>query len=127
MFQDNESVTFMGRVAKALIRMTGDTRRIVFIEHYLAFYEQSNGRWSEVLTMRSFAKLKKCLGINGLQGLDRLFGFMIVSELKGLFKHMNRAVDPLKHHIVNEFIQKLKNLSIFVDGYDRIFTDLRRL
>ncbi len=60
-------VNFMGRLLKEILNLT-DSRKTTYIESTLGFYD--NG--IPVLTMKTMTLLGRCIGISGLNGLDRL-------------------------------------------------------
>ena len=62
------TMNFMGRLLKALIELT-DQKTTVYIDHSLGFFELSTGR--EILTMKTLGLLYKCIGLSGMNGLDR--------------------------------------------------------
>jgi len=62
------TINFMGRLLKALIELT-DQRSTVYIDHSLGFFELNTGR--EILTMKTLGLLYKCIGLSGMNGLDR--------------------------------------------------------
>lgn len=79
---------FMGRVLNALLRMTEPSTTI---------YSPECGGWftpdgTEVCGVSTFALLRKCLGISGLSGLDRLLGFRIVFELQQFLKFYRSVI-----------------------------------
>lgn len=59
----------MGRLLKEILNLT-DSRKTTYIEATLGFYEQG----VPILTMKTMALLGRCIGISGLNGLDRLLG-----------------------------------------------------
>jgi hypothetical protein len=58
-------------------------RTTVYIEHMTAWYDLKTH--NEVITLKFFSKITKSVGTAGLTGLDRLFSFMIVTELQVCF------------------------------------------
>jgi hypothetical protein len=55
----------------------------VYIEHMTAWYDLKTH--NEVINLKFFSKITKSVGTAGLTGLDRLFSFMIVTELQVCF------------------------------------------
>lgn len=81
-------VNFMGRVLACLLRMT---------EPQSTIYSPECGGWftsdgQEVCGIGTFALLRKCVGISGLAGLDRLLSFRIVYELQQFLKFYRSAI-----------------------------------
>jgi WASH complex subunit strumpellin len=64
----------MGRLLKALINLT-ESKSTVYIDHSLGFFELNTGR--EILTMKSLGLLYKCIGLSGMNGLDRYIFFFL--------------------------------------------------
>jgi WASH complex subunit strumpellin len=62
------TVNFMGRLLKALQSFT-DPRTTLFLENPLGFYEIGTGK--DVLTMKTLGLLYRCIGVSGLNGLDK--------------------------------------------------------
>jgi Hereditary spastic paraplegia protein strumpellin. len=58
-------------------------RTTVYIEHMTAWYDLKTR--NEVINLKFFSKITKSVGTAGLTGLDRLFSFMIVTELQVCF------------------------------------------
>jgi hypothetical protein len=58
-------------------------RTTVYIEHMTAWYDLKTH--NEVINLKFFSKITKSVGTAGLTGLDRLFSFMIVTELQVCF------------------------------------------
>ncbi|KAJ8877566.1 hypothetical protein PR048_022021 [Dryococelus australis] len=76
---DSASVNFIGRLAREIIRIT-DPKMTVYVENMTAWYDLRTH--TEILNMKFFSKIKRAIGTAGLTGLDRLFSFMIVTELQ---------------------------------------------
>ena len=86
---DNNSVTFIGRLARELIRIT-DHRTTVYIEHSLAWYDLKTQ--VEVLNYKIFSKILEAIGTPGLTGLDKLISFYIVTELDSTVRHIEKNI-----------------------------------
>ena len=77
--KSENSLTFLGRVINTLLTFT-DPRKYNYLPHTLSFFEESEkGGFS--VTMNTFGMIKKCIGVNGMHGVDKLLSFMIVSEM----------------------------------------------
>ncbi|XP_063976642.1 WASH complex subunit 5 [Diachasmimorpha longicaudata] len=81
--EGNGSGSFMGRLAKELIRIT-DPKTTVYVEHSLAWYELKTQL--EVLDHRVFSMILKAIGTPGLFGLDKLLAYYTYVELGNLYK-----------------------------------------
>lgn len=55
-------------------------RNTVYIEQKAAWYDLKTH--AEIINLKFFSKITKSIGTAGLTGLDRLFCFMIVTELQ---------------------------------------------
>ena len=62
------TVNFMGRLLKVLMQLT-NANSTVYIDHALGFFEIGSGR--EIITMKTLGVLYKCIGVSGLNGLDK--------------------------------------------------------
>ncbi|EZA48313.1 hypothetical protein DMN91_008109 [Ooceraea biroi] len=86
---DNNSLTFMGRLARELIHIT-EPRTTVYIEHSLAWYDIKTQ--NEVLNYKIFSVILETIGTPGLSGLDKLISFFIVIELEALIHHIEKGL-----------------------------------
>ncbi|KZC05129.1 PREDICTED: WASH complex subunit strumpellin [Dufourea novaeangliae] len=84
---DNNSVTFIGRLARELTRIT-EPRTTVYIEHSLAWYDLKTQ--AEVLNYKIFSKILEAIGTPGLTGLDKLISFYIVTELNTMIRYIEK-------------------------------------
>ncbi|XP_076630517.1 WASH complex subunit strump [Colletes latitarsis] len=86
---DNNCVTFIGRLARELVRIT-DSRTTVYIEHSLAWYDLRTQ--AEVLNYKIFSKILEAIGTPGLTGLDKLISFYIVTELGNMTHYIEKNI-----------------------------------
>ncbi|XP_047110859.1 LOW QUALITY PROTEIN: WASH complex subunit 5 [Schistocerca piceifrons] len=86
---DNTSVNFIGRLARELLRVT-DPKCTVYIEQKTAWYDMKTH--NEIMNIKSFSKITRSVGTAGLTGLDRLFSFMIVTELQNFVNSLQRGI-----------------------------------
>ncbi|XP_014473018.1 PREDICTED: WASH complex subunit strumpellin isoform X2 [Dinoponera quadriceps] len=86
---DNTSLTFMGRLARELIRIT-DPKTTVYIDHSLAWYDIRTQ--NEVLNYKIFSVILETIGTPGLSGLDKLISFYIVMELEALVHYVEKNI-----------------------------------
>ncbi|XP_050425351.1 WASH complex subunit 5 isoform X2 [Adelges cooleyi] len=89
---DNQSMTFIGRLARELIRIT-DPKITVYKEQTTAWYDYKTNE--EIINIRFYSCITNSIGICGLTGLDKLIGFMIVTELK-------KVIDYLQTNVVKD-------------------------
>ncbi|XP_051156223.1 WASH complex subunit 5 isoform X2 [Leptopilina boulardi] len=86
---DSNSVTFMGRLAHELIRIT-DPKTTVYIEHTLAWYDLRNQ--TEIIDHKVFSMILKAMGTPGLSRLDKMISFYVAVELENLVQYVNQGV-----------------------------------
>ncbi|KAL0245346.1 hypothetical protein GEMRC1_009425 [Eukaryota sp. GEM-RC1] len=90
--------TFVGRIVKAIFEII-ESKKVFFSSETQSFVRKSSSGDIEVLNQTIFAKMYKVLGAFGITGLDRMFAFVCVRDLRFLYKDLNRLSKP-----------KLKNL-----------------
>ena len=80
----------------------------MYIEHMTAWYDLKTH--NEVINLKFFSKITKSVGTAGLTGLDRLFSFMIVTELQVCFMNSH-----MFHLTCNCFFLSLVHFVLLVD------------
>ncbi|XP_061388167.1 WASH complex subunit homolog 5 [Musca vetustissima] len=88
-----KSNNFIGRLANEILLAT-DPRNTVYIELKATWYDKKSPH-KEVLDSRFFCKMREAIGPAGLVGLDRLYTYMFVADLK-------KNIDKLQHNIEND-------------------------
>ncbi|CAG0896952.1 unnamed protein product [Darwinula stevensoni] len=78
--KDADSITFVGRLAREVLRIT-DPKKTCYIEKMWSWYDHRSH--NEVVNARIFSLVESSIGTCGLYGLDRIFSFMLVTELQG--------------------------------------------
>jgi len=78
--KSSNNITLVTSISSLIFRTT------VYIEHMTAWYDLKTH--NEVINLKFFSKITKSVGTAGLTGLDRLFSFMIVTELQVCFMNM---------------------------------------
>ncbi|XP_001948165.2 WASH complex subunit 5 [Acyrthosiphon pisum] len=86
---DGQSMTFIGRLARELIRIT-DPKVAVYKEQTTAWYDYKTNE--EIINIRFYSNIINSINVCGLTGLDKLIGFMIVSELKTLLDYLQTNI-----------------------------------
>ncbi|KAK4872669.1 hypothetical protein RN001_014698 [Aquatica leii] len=102
---DPNSVNFIGRLARELIRLT-DPKTSIYIEQTSTWYDSKTHK--PILSKQEFALIASALEITGLVGLDRLFSFMIISNLQkivGILENNNK--NSAWHNIVSSIATEL--------------------
>ncbi|RWS06411.1 WASH complex subunit strumpellin-like protein, partial [Dinothrombium tinctorium] len=93
---DNNSVNFIGRLARELLRIT-DPKLTIYVHPTTCWYD--NKTHVEVTNIRLFSLLMKSIGTAGVNGLDRLLSFMIVTEIQSINKFIFQNVSRDKSWI----------------------------
>ncbi|XP_015793922.1 WASH complex subunit 5-like [Tetranychus urticae] len=75
---DQFSVNFIGRLTREILRIT-DPRTTIYVNSSRTWYD--NKTRAEIVDPKLFKLLLQSTGTAGINGLDRLLSFMIVSEL----------------------------------------------
>ncbi|RWS23664.1 WASH complex subunit strumpellin-like protein, partial [Leptotrombidium deliense] len=86
---DNNSVNFIGRLARELLRIT-DPKVTIYVHQMTTWYD--NKTHAEITNNRLFSLMMKSIGTAGVNGLDRLLSFMIVSEMQSINKYLDTHV-----------------------------------
>ncbi|KAL0215921.1 hypothetical protein P9112_008105 [Eukaryota sp. TZLM1-RC] len=86
--KDPQCETFVGRIVNAIFDII-DSKKVSFSTDFMSFV-RSAGTEIEVLNQTTFGNMYKVLGAYGLSGLDRMFGFICVRELRYFFKDVSR-------------------------------------
>ena len=89
--RDSASVNFAGRLARALLVHT-DFRNTVYVPDMAAWYEASNSAGRLLIGPSSFEALQHGISEFGMSGLDQLYCFMIVSEIRRLLRFLQISV-----------------------------------
>ena len=85
----DESQTFIGRLARQLLHIANPTLTL-YVDPTKAWYDMKTNE--EVLNSTIFGKITNALEPFGLQGLDRLYCFMIVTELQRFTKLASKLI-----------------------------------
>lgn len=100
--KDRSSITFLGRLARQLL-IHSDYKRMVYVRSNQAWFS-SNG--TENLGPRIFSLIDQALGAVGLNGVNRLFSFMI-----------SRDLSKLSQSYLNEFIAQSNSNLVFMEDF----------
>jgi WASH complex subunit strumpellin len=109
---NDPSVNFIGRLAREIIRIT-DPKFTCYIEQNSAWYDFKTKL--EIVNLQLFRKLDLTLDSFGLNGLDRLFSFMIVKELENIssvLQKQGKAIKDLCGPIMEQIRPLDSNLSL---------------
>jgi WASH complex subunit strumpellin len=111
--QDGPNNNFMGRLTQEILNLT-DPKRSIYVDLTPAFYDLAT--YKESFGLKTCWLLKRCIGISGLNGIDKLMSFMVVFEMKKLIKVFQRQITAEIKKGLTELFTTLKNLNTFVDN-----------
>lgn len=77
--------TFIGRLADELINMT-DPKQSTYVGNTTSWFNVKTQK--EIFNMKIFSLIIKAIGVSGLVGLDKVFGFRIVKNIQGVFSYL---------------------------------------
>lgn len=77
--------------------------------------------------MKSISMIHRCIGVSGLNGLDRLLCYNIISKMRYILKLIPREVDAQTKKTLNEAFNELKSITSFVDKYEKVYANLKRM
>lgn len=84
---DERSINFIGRLGRELLAHT-DFRATTYVDTVGSWFDNSSGK--ELVSSHTFVVLLDGVSVFGLNGLDQLYCFMIVREMKNFFKRFER-------------------------------------
>lgn len=77
--------------------------------------------------MKSISLIHRCIGVSGLNGLDRLLCYNIISKMRYILKLIPREIDAQSKKILNDSFNELKSLTSFVEKYEKVYLNLKRV
>ena len=77
--------------------------------------------------MKSISMIHRCIGVSGLNGLDRLLCYNIISKMRYILKLIPREVDAQTKKFLSEAFNELKSITSFVDKYEKVYANLKRM
>ncbi|KAF7990668.1 hypothetical protein HCN44_000473 [Aphidius gifuensis] len=83
---NNNCDTFLGRLAKGLIKLT-DPKLTIYMKHTWAWYDLLTQ--NELLNHKIFSIILRAMGTPGLYGLDKSLSHYINQELNNIYKHID--------------------------------------
>ncbi len=116
------SLTFLGRVINAIITFS-DPKRYSYIPNTLSFFDEETKTFS--ITMNTFGLVKRCVGVNGLHGIDKLLSFMIHSELYTLQRSLEKVAEKDKQNL-NAESTAFGSLNNTVKGINMYYSNARK-
>lgn len=115
-------LTFLGRIINILMTFS-DPRKYSYIPNTLSFYDEESRTFS--ITMNTIGLVRKCIGVNGLHGLDRLLSFMIVSEMYMIQTMLQKLVIKDKQNLSTESTA-FGSLNNTVKGVDKYYSGAKK-
>ncbi|XP_044765893.1 WASH complex subunit 5 [Coccinella septempunctata] len=105
---DSISENFIGRLAREMIRLT-DPRNSVYLDQSTAWYETKSHK--PILNRQIFGLLTKAIEISGVVGLDRLFSFMIITNLQKTIGYLQNKHEkqPTWYSIISTVQKDIKS------------------
>ncbi|EEZ99542.1 WASH complex subunit strumpellin homolog-like Protein [Tribolium castaneum] len=96
---DSFSENFIGRLAREIIKLT-DPKQSVYLEQTSTWYDIKSHK--PIFNKETIALVASAIEISGLVGLDRLFSFMIISNLQKLsgYLEMKNAKTNAWHNVL---------------------------
>lgn len=82
---NDSSVNFIGRLGRELLRIT-DPKTTIYVDLLTAWFDSKSHQ--ELVDMKFTEKISDSIEIYGLTGIDKLFSFMISSELEIIHKNI---------------------------------------
>jgi len=115
---DEYSNNFIGRTMRQLMVYI-DPRNTIFVGASSSWVDQKDGH--EVVGMRTFTLLHRSIGTFGIQGLDRLLSFMIVTELRALEHRYATGLAREARNTISELSKTLAPVSGLPNTTDDIY------
>lgn len=104
---DVTSNNFIGRLAREILSNT-DPKLTIYVDLKATWYDKKTHK--EILDSRFFIKVREAIGPAGLVGLDKLYSYMFVSDLK-------KNIEKMQTNIANDkmWVETLASLTRELD------------
>lgn len=86
---DSLSVNFIGRLAREIIRQT-DPKTTIYLDLNTAWFDFKTHK--QIVNQKFFPKITESIGVSGLMGLDKLYSFMIVTDIQKLLSMIQKDI-----------------------------------
>lgn len=114
---DQTSVTFIGRLGREIILHTS-YKGTIFIDETSAWYDLS-GR--EVISLRTFNLLVNSVETFGVTGIDKLYSYMILADLKSIDTKIGLALkQPNTKALIFQTLSSLEPFDAIPENISRI-------
>eukprot|EP01128_Nolandella_sp_AFSM9_P012702 TRINITY_DN9532_c0_g1_i1.p1 TRINITY_DN9532_c0_g1~~TRINITY_DN9532_c0_g1_i1.p1 ORF type:complete len:1160 (+),score=275.21 TRINITY_DN9532_c0_g1_i1:17-3496(+) len=117
------SNNFIGRLGRALLHHT-NVKRTVYVHKMGAWYTRNE---QEVVSLKSFDLLIESVGVFGVAGLDKFYGFSIVKGLQLLLSKFDKAQKVnggRLHNVLKAFTKRVEPLSSLPAHATSLYVDL---
>ncbi|XP_058458718.1 WASH complex subunit 5 [Malaya genurostris] len=105
---DMASITFIGRLAREILRIT-DPKITTYVEICKTWYDQKTHK--SILTNKFASRIIETLGPPGLIGIDKLYSFLIITEMENFLMTIHR---------------KLEQENVWYDALSNVETELHK-
>jgi len=116
------ALTFIGRTINAFVTLC-DPETTSYVKKSLSFY--STDKKSILVSMNTFLKINRCIGVNGLSGIDKLLSFMIVGEHYNIQK-IFKAIYTKDRDGLRTDSSELGMLNNIVQDIDKIYLGAKK-
>lgn len=134
------SVNFMGRLLKEMLNLT-NSRSSIYVDLTSSFFDSKSEKevnfflikyikyiiYLKTLNMKSIAMIHRCIGVSGLNGLDRLLCYNIIAKMRYVLRLIPREIGAQEKKILNDAFNELKSLTNFNDKYEKIYFNLKKM
>jgi WASH complex subunit strumpellin len=100
---NDNSITFIGRLAREILRIT-DTKNTIYVDLLTTWYDIKTHQ--EIIDQKFANKLLNVIQAHGMNGLDKLYCFMITDDLDNVHKKVLKQ--SIKEKQWTETFQKFK-------------------
>ena len=77
--------------------------------------------------MKNIATLHKCIGVSGMNGIDKILSFWILKKLRIVQSKMKRGITSTQRSQMEKILNRLKILDNFVKKYKQIHDIVQNL
>ncbi|XP_062543683.1 WASH complex subunit 5 [Armigeres subalbatus] len=119
---DMASITFIGRLAREVLRIT-DPKVTTYIDICSTWYDHKTQK--AVLTNKFTSRINETFGPPGLVGLDKLYSFLITSELENFLQTIQRKLqhEPTWYDALHNVESELHKTD-FVENPSKTYANL---
>lgn len=104
---DSLSVNFIGRLAREILRQT-DPKTTIYLDLNTSWFDYKTHK--PIVNQKFFPKITESIGISGLIGLDKLYSFMITTDIQKFFSILQKDILKEKKSLYENVEQLLKEL-----------------